>query len=89
MYVSYSLGGTYKNTYSERREKMSVLKENTVDILNAEIKKKGVKKKLIAERVGMTPTYISFVLNKRYKLSTDLALKICSILDLDVKKILR
>lgn len=68
---------------------MSVLKENTVDILNAEIKKKGVKKKMIAEKVGMTPTYISLVLNKRYKINADLALKICSILDLDVKKILR
>lgn len=68
---------------------MSALKEEAAKILKAEIKKNGLKQTFIADEIGITRNYLSAMLSRKKKLNTDIALRICKLIGVDAKKILK
>lgn len=60
----------------------SVLKENAYIELRKAIDQKGLKRKYVATRIGIGPSYLGQILNGSRKLSTDVAIKASQVLDL-------
>ncbi|MBB1100010.1 helix-turn-helix domain-containing protein [Limosilactobacillus reuteri] len=60
----------------------TVLKKDAYKILKKEIDDRGIKNKFIANKIGVSPSYLSQVLNGSKKLSTDVAIKVIQVLDL-------
>ena len=58
----------------------TVLKHDAYKMLNSEIKNRGLKKKYIASKIGITPNYLGQVLNGSKSLSTDVAIKASQVL---------
>lgn len=58
----------------------TVLKDDAYKKLKSEIETRGLKKKYIASKIGITPNYLGQVLNGSRTLSTDVAIKASQIL---------
>lgn len=53
----------------------TVLKPDANEILKEEIDKRGLKRKFVADKIGVSSNYFSQVLNGTRSLSTDIAVK--------------
>ena len=58
----------------------TVIKEDAYKRLKQEIDSRGIKKKFIANEIGIIPNYLGQVLNGSRKLSTDVAVKASQVL---------
>lgn len=58
-----------------------MLKEDAYKTLKNEIDSRGLKKKYIAAKIGITPNYLGQVLNGSRSLSTDVAIKASQVLN--------
>lgn len=58
----------------------TVLKADAYKTLRHEIETRGLKKKYIASKIGITPNYLGQVLNGSKSLSTDVAIKASQVL---------
>lgn len=58
----------------------TVLKEDAYKQLKQEIDSRGIKTKFVANEIGISPSYLSQVLNGSRKLSTDVAVKASQVL---------
>ncbi|WP_251548277.1 helix-turn-helix transcriptional regulator [Limosilactobacillus caecicola] len=62
----------------------TVLKNDAYILLKHEIDSRGIKRKFIANKIGISPNYLGQVLNGSRTLSTDVAIKASQVLDLPV-----
>lgn len=52
-----------------------IIRHNAGDVLNQEIKKRGLKQGYVAEQIGITPAYLSQIVNGSRKMSTNIAVR--------------
>lgn len=52
-----------------------IVRPDAGKILNQEIKKHGLKQGYVAEQIGITPAYLSQIVNGSRKMSTDIAVR--------------
>lgn len=60
----------------------TVLKEDAYKRLKQEIDSRGIKTKFVANKIGISPSYLGQVLNGSRKLSTNVAIKASQVLDI-------
>ncbi|GHV97853.1 hypothetical protein lacNasYZ03_11300 [Lactobacillus nasalidis] len=68
---------------------MSVLRNDALEMLNAEVKRSGVKNRWIAQKMGISEQYVSLILNGRRKLTADKAIAIAKALGVDYRIFLK
>lgn len=52
-----------------------IIRPDAGKVLNREIKNRGLKQGYVAEQVGITPAYLSQIVNGSRKMSTDIAVR--------------
>lgn len=67
----------------------SVLKPEAPQILSKEIEDRGLKRKYVAEKIGVSPNYFSQMMGGSRPLSTDVAIRAAQVLGLPVDIFLR
>ena len=60
----------------------TVLKNDAYKRLKKEIDRRGIKTKFVANKIGISPSYLGQVLNGSRKLSTNVAIKASQVLDI-------
>lgn len=63
---------------------MEIMKKNAVSLLEEAIAHNGIKKQFIAQKLGITSTYLSMILNEKRPLSIKIAVKASKALDLPI-----
>lgn len=66
----------------------SIIKADAYKLLKSEIKHRGLKQGFVAEQIGIKPNYLTQVLNGHRPLTSNVALKVSTLLDIPVQKIL-
>lgn len=59
-----------------------VLKPDAYKILNNEIKRRGLKANFVAKQIGISPSYLSQVMNGSRNLSSDVTIRASQVLGL-------
>lgn len=67
----------------------TVLKDDAYKLLKQEIDNRGIKKKFIAGKIGVSPNYLGQMLSGNRNLSTDVAIKASQVLGLPVNIFLK